>query len=539
VITTGSSAWRSTNGGTSWTPVTIPDAAGESATITGVSPLKTGFAAVRANGGSASVYLSADGAAWHRSATLATASGAALTLGSVSGGPSGAVVTGEANGLVIAFISADGTTWTGTDPVGTTAAAQVSGVALTNSGRAVLAGTSGGTGSGGGQQPALSVIGAQGGPDHVNLAAVPGAESTGAEVSAIASASATDVAAGSADGAAALWTSADGGSAWTRGTGTTPGTLTRAGTNGLTSVAHGTAGWLAVGGALSGASGNAGAASGNPAPAAGPPVVLGSAAGTTWTAEDGEAAFTGNGVVTAGVAAGPGGNVIVGRQVMNGQSIAVTWFSQGLTGWQRGSDAQPGALEGGGNLRMNAVTATARGFAAVGSDGTKPAAWQSANGRSWSKVPLPLPSGTVRANLSYVAANGATVAAAGTAATGSGQQVPFAAISANGGASWSQVLLPIPQNDSGAATVTALTAAGGGFTATGTSGQNVIVWLTAKGSTSSASWTAASPNVKGLSGPGTQAITGLASSGTTLTGVGFTATAATYAPTIWQAPVRG
>jgi hypothetical protein len=190
---------------------------------------------------------------------------------------------------------------------------------------------------------------------------------------------------------------------------------------------------------------------------------------------------------------------------------------------------------------MNAVTATAKGFVAVGSAGMRPAAWLSASGRTWSAVAVPAPAGAVRAELRYVAANGDTVAADGIATTAAGQRIPFAAVSANGGATWSQTLLPVPKG--GAATVTALAAAGGGFTATGTYGQpgaqDVVLWLLPGGAAPTTAWTAATPDGTGLAGPGTQAITALTGSGTTLTGVGFAATAATEEPTIWQSPVRG
>ena len=46
------------------------------------------------------------------------------------------------------------------------------------------------------------------------------------------------------------------------------------------------------------------------------------------------------------------------------------------------------------------------------------------------------------------------------------------------------------------------------------------------------------PGRAGLASPGVQAITGLAVSGRTLTGVGFTATPAGEQPTLWQAPIR-
>ena len=98
------------------------------------------------------------------------------------------------------------------------------------------------------------------------------------------------------------------------------------------------------------------------------------------------------------------------------------------------------------------------------------------------------------------------------------------------------------------ASATALTAAGGGFTATGTYGlpgqTDVVIWTLPAGAAEGAAWTEVAPQGTGLAGPGMQAITALTATGATLTGVGFTATsAATSAsmltePTIWQSPVR-
>ena len=362
-------------------------------------------------------------------------------------------------------------------------------------------------------------------------------------VNAVASSGATEVAAGSAGGSPALWRSIDGGSTWARAAGATPAVLGGAGQNQLASVTHGPSGWLAVGGGTT-AKGTAtagdGTTGGGAAGVTGRPVVVGSADGKTWTSANGEGAFTGNGLVTSAAAAGPAGYVIVGRQASSGGSIAAAWYSRGLTGWRVATDARAGALEGDGDRQMNAVTATAKGFVAAGSAGTRPAAWLSASGRTWSAVVLPLPAGAARAELRYVAASGNTVAAAGTATTAGGRQVPFAAVSANGGASWSETLLPVPEG--GAAEVTALTGAGGGFTATGTYGrpgaQDVVVWLLPGGAAPAAAWTAATPEGMGLTGQGTQAITALTCVGATLTGVGFAATAASEEPTIWQSPVR-
>jgi hypothetical protein len=351
-----------------------------------------------------------------------------------------------------------------------------------------------------------------------------------AQARAIASSSTSEVAAGSAGREPAAWASSDGGATWTRAT----GMAGRAG-NELTSVVHGAAGWLAVGGSgTQGRHGQSGPLSGGP-PAGGPPLVEGSVGGTAWTEADGEGTFSGNGLVTAAAAAGPAGYVIVGRQSVSGQTTAAAWYSRSLTGWAQAGDAGTGDLQGDGNRQMNAVTAAARGFTAVGSSGNRPAVWRSASGRAWAETTLPLPSGAARAALGYVAASGASVTAAGTATSPAGQPVPFTAVSPNGGVSWKLEMLPLPRLAS-AASVTALTATGRGFTATGIYGQHVIVWAKAG---RQASWTEAAPAVRGLSGPGTHEITALSSSGTTLTGVGFSATAATESPTLWQTPLRG
>ena len=523
---TASGVWRSANGGTTWTAVTVPAGGGASATIAGLAPLRGGFVAVRSapDGGAtgAAVYTSANGTAWQQSAALRTADGSPLTLGPVSGGPGGAVVTGQAHGLDIAFLSPDGTTWTGTDPAGTATAEQVSGVALTAAGQAVFSGTS--TATAAEQQPVLTLIGAQGAARQVNIAAIPGAVTAELAVNAIAASGTTQVAAGSADGLPALWVSTDGGSTWTRAAGAAQAVLGRPGVEQLTGVAHGAAGWLAVGGGATAAQG---------------PVVVGSTDGRTWTALDGVAAFAGQGQVVTAAAADPAGYVIAGHQLMGGRTVAAVWDAPGLTGWQRAAIALPAT----GDSQLNAVTATGKGFVAVGSAGTRAAAWLSPTGRTWSLVTVPQPAGAASAQLDFVAANGTTVAATGTEVTAAGQRVPFAAVSADGGTTWTLDELPAPPAARGTATgVTALAAAGSGFTATGTYGtpgsQDVVIWTLAARAAAGTAWTAASPDGMGLAGPGTHAITALAGAGSTLTGVGYVATPAAEEPTIWQSPVR-
>jgi hypothetical protein len=466
------------------------------------------------------VYRSPDGTAWTFAATLGTQAG--FVAGMVNGGPDGAAVVGQAGPALTAFTSADGATWGPASAYGSAASQEITGVAVAAGGAVVATGTI--TGDPDRRQSAITVLDPQvqgSAPSRVDVAAIPGAADPELAVNAIAAANGRHVAVGSANGYPAVWTSTDGGSTWTRAVGQPAAALNRPGIQQLTSVTYGPAGWLAVGGVT--------------AVAAQHPVVVGSAtgpaAGTAWQAADGEAAFAQPGLVTEQAAAGPAGYVIVGYQAVSGRLEAAAWWSPGLTGWHRaGGTPNPGATE------MTGVTAGPHDFVAVGAAGNQAAAWTSPDGRNWSRVGLPRPVGAARAVLQKVASDGRTVVAVGTALTTAGQQVPFAATSSDGGASWAESALPVP---SGRAFVTALAATGRGFVATGTFGataarQDVVVWTSADGS----AWQAATPPGQGLAGPGIHAITALSASGGTLTGVGFTASPVGEEPVFWQSPVR-
>jgi hypothetical protein len=299
--------------------------------------------------------------------------------------------------------------------------------------------------------------------------------------------------------------------------------LERPGEQQLTSVADGAAGWVAVGGVTRGAPQH--------------PVVVVSAEGSIWATADTEPAFSQGGLFTQQVAATAKAYVIVGYQeIAPGRVIAAAWSSVGLNHWLRATDATAGALDGAGDRQMLAVTGTPDGFTAVGRFGSQPAAWTSADGKQWRGITLPVPSGAARAVLLHVAASGRTVVAVGMEQTPAGDLLPFSARSADAGATWTETALPVP---SGVAQVTALAAAGGMFTATGSFGttpghQDVVVWTSADG----VSWKAVTPAGIGLAGPGIQAITGLTVSGSTLTGVGFTASPTSEQPLFWQSPIR-
>jgi hypothetical protein len=525
-------AWLSADGGVTWAPVAgMATGHGAQPQAGAVAAAGRGFVLLRpatvAKRPAVDVFSSPNGLAWTFRATLGAPAG--FTAKMANGGPDGVAVTGQAGRNLTAFASADGQTWHQARPFGVAAAEDVSGVALAPDGAVVAAGIGDAPD---GRQPVITLTGVGTAARRVDIAKIPGAVEPQVAVNSIAAQGSTQVAVGSANGYPAAWTSGNGGSTWNRAVGALPAVFGRPGSQRLTSVTHGPMGWLAVGDVEAAAPEH--------------PVVVVSADGTSWQAADGERVFGASGLFTEQAAANARGYVIVGhqnvRQVQNGRVVvarteAAVWWSATLTGWQRGGDATAGALDGTGDRQMNAVTASGSGFVAVGSHGDQPSAWTSADGgRTWRQADLPMPVGSTRAVLEHVASAGRVVAAVGTAVTTTGQAVPFAASSANGGASWAESALPVPAD---LTSVTALVAAGGTFTATGTYGstpghQNVVVWTSANGS----AWRAAEPAGKGLTGPGIQAITGLAVAGSTLTGVGFTASPGGEQPVFWQAPVR-
>jgi hypothetical protein len=390
------------------------------------------------------------------------------------------------------------------------------------------------SGGGGGNGVAPSALAAGFPPARLAGASFTGTGKTSGTsrviLDAIGASAGTEVAAGAANGGPALWVSADGGSDWTQAEIGGPAPLRSAGTGELAGVAHGRAGWVAVGTTLT---------------AAGGPLVVSSPDARTWTAAGGIAGLPAGSAVAAAVAAGPAGYVIVGHKSAgrNG-AVAAAWYAPGLSGWRSA------AITGAAGQLMNAVTVTAGGFAAVGSAGTSAAAWLSADGRSWRQVSLAEPAGAARAALEYVAANGASLVAAGTEFTASGTSSPFAEVSADAGATWTAVQLPVPANGQGTGTtVTALTAAAGGFTATGTyltaAGPEVVVWTLPPGTpvTTRTGWSAMTPSMTPQNSGQTDAnaenaITALTADGATLTGVGFTIGPKASGPTLWQSPVR-
>ncbi len=113
--THGTAVWRSTNGGSTWAPVTVPGGHGATPSMAGLAVAGSTFVAIRqaqAQGRAAAVaFTSPDGRTWKFGATITGPGHAALTVRSVGGGPAGAVIAAAGGGAVLAFTSATGASW--------------------------------------------------------------------------------------------------------------------------------------------------------------------------------------------------------------------------------------------------------------------------------------------------------------------------------------------------------------------------------------------------------------------------------------------
>jgi len=309
-------------------------------------------------------------------------------------------------------------------------------------------------------------------------------------VNSIATAAGTRLAVGSADGHPAIWRRAANGT-WTLVSAATPALFQRPGMESLTSVAHGPAGWIAVGEVASGSTQQ--------------PVVITSPDGVTWQAVTGTAPFAAPGTFVMAVTASQNGYVVVGRQVSGGRTFAALWWSGDLRNWVTGSNGGlDGRLE---SSAVYAVGATTTGFVAAGAHGGGHTIWTSADGKTWSIYDVPKPPGATNALLSQVAVNGSRVVTAGYV-VGKAGDIPVVVVSTDGGTHWQQILLSAPN---GLGSISTLTAAGNGFVAAGEAGPagatHAVTWTSPDGLT----WSAATPVSAGQ-------ITALTATGSTVSG---------------------
>jgi hypothetical protein len=494
---TYSGAWLSTDGGAAWTRVSIPVSNGAGNTISGLAADGSGLIAVRPGGtsdGTASgeAYFSPTGLAWQDAGTINASAG--WRPGVVKGTDGGFVVTGQtASGRMVAYTSTGtGIAWRPTRSLGHSPDESVTSATLAPDGTVVAVGAT--RASAIGQRPVFLEATTTGG---VRPVSVPGGVVAERWVNAtVASPDGVMVAVGSADGYPAAWQGTPGGG-WRLVTSESLASAYQ-GLTSLISVTHGASGWLAVG-----------------APG---PVVLASQDGTTWRRAAGGIAEDLGAVSAITTTAGPAGYSIAGRPAgPESASTADVWWSRNLTSWTRAQDMNVTS----GSTQVLAVAPEPHGFVSAGSHDERPAVWTTTDGRLWTTIVLAMPvtgEEVSSAVLRQVAVNGDRVVALGQANTANGP-VPFAELSADGGASWRQVSFGPPGPGT---VVTALTAYRGGFAAAGTYGapgqQAVVTWTSAGGTT----WTSAPV---GRLGDGSGVITSLASSGPAVTAFGSVATA--------------
>ncbi len=489
-----SASWLSTDGGSAWTPVTIPADHGAAA-ISGLGSDGSGLLAVRAgqasDGGPDGVaYFSQNGSAWQYAGTIDAAGGWSPNV--VKGSTDGFVVTGTTtDGQIVAYTSGGSSgTWRSTASLGQAAAESVDGATLGSGGTVIAVGaTSGGTIS---RRAVFEEATRAGIVRPVSPTSAAGALVPELAANGLAAADGQEIAVGSADGYPSVWRLAAGGNSWTLVS--TPSLAPGGqGLSALTSVTHGPAGWLAVG-----------------APG---PVVLTSADSMSWQRASGAIAGNLAGAVAVTAAANSSGYVIAANATPSGSAGPELWWSPNLTSWTRANAMSDTS----GSNQVQAVTADAHEFMAVGSDGGHPAVWTTTDGETWTTIVLDLPPGASDAVLQQVAIDGDRVVAFGQETTPDGTK-PFAELSADAGASWQRIPFGSPGT-----VVTALTAGSGGFTAASESGQpgqqDARVWTSA----TAATWTP--DQVGGLSGGGVHEITALISSGSAVLGIGSIATA--------------
>jgi len=503
--------WRSTDGGRTWGQVALPVRHGATRGLAGLAANGTTFLAVRpgrteAGHQDAVAYVSARGSRWRYVGKLAPPRRTSMQVTTVAGNSGGFAVAGVTHSGQVAFFSAHGRRWQQIADPGS----GVAGLTAGPGGRVVVAGNQPGSAR---TRPYLLVTGG-GGRRPVGQSVLAAAATPDITVNALATAGRTRVAAGAAGGAPALWLASPGGR-WSPADVLLP-TSWRSGA--LVSVVRGGSGWLTVGQA------------GTRAPYQ--PVILTSARGASWAPAPGSGPLTAPGTSLTAAAAGPAGYVVTGSTLAGGKPAPAAWFSADLNTWARASLTAPGT-----SGQLLAVTAARSGFVAVGAAGSSPALWTSPGGSAWRLRALPRPPGAASAVLTRVTATGAKVVATGYESRGvaAGPEVPFAAVSADGGRTWRESMLPAPP---GPAVVTALTAAGHGFVAVGHTGPprrpGMLAWWSSDGLT----WKYAGLAGRGLPGPFVMQINALSAENGTLTGAGFAAGTAAEHPVLWHARYR-
>ncbi|GAA4234913.1 hypothetical protein GCM10022254_40930 [Actinomadura meridiana] len=512
-------AWRSTNGGRTWSPAKIPAPKGTRGLQVGGG--RAGLVAVReVKSGKTTygqVFTSADATEWQKAGKIQS-SGYQYVQQLLAADTGYAGIAQRGRDLMVVR-SEDGRSWKAAGTLPLTSGRALLGATVSGE-QAILVGRDSGDGD---LNAVLAVRDARGGEIPVDPLKISGAFRKDQTVTAVGGTDGQAVAVGSTGGDAAVWTSSDG-SAWQRARFSSG--IARPALQRLSAVAHGGAGWLAVG-------------DGGGSPRK--PLVVTSADGNVWQPADTGSVFESKGSLplsTYGAAAGPAGYVVVGDDGPSGS----IWYSRDLKVWQRGGGVERNDLTAtsNGNRWVRAAAGGAFGFVAVGgmlkpgTPGGRPAMWASPDGKKWRLQELKLPSGLTQGWLTHVAAKGNVLVATGEGTDSSGEAV-FCLVSSDGGKTWQDGKLPAP-GSKGSVRVTAVTATSRSFTMAGTTGgtggADVVTWTSSDG----ASWESSTPTGDGLSGPGRQEITGLASFKDRLLGVGRNVATSGEQPVLWSRP---
>jgi hypothetical protein len=534
--------WRSTNGGATWRPVKVPVSHGAAPGLAGLAASGSAFAAIRpgrerTGRRDAVVYVSGTGATWRYASRLTAGRRAPLHVITVAASGQGFAVSGTTGVSRVAFFSPAGRGWHKTPNQGRSGRTIVAAVTAAPGSVIVAAGAERQPGASATPYLLLAGAGPRARRTEVGQAVLAAAATHAVTVNSLAAAGGEQVAAGSANEAPTLWWAGAGGH-WAPAMASLPASWSA---GSMTSVAHGGAGWLAIG--------RAGPLGSPAAPAPSVPVVLTSPDGRAWRPAAGAQPFAAAGTTLAQAAAGASGYVVVGSVAgAGGTPAAAAWHSAGLGTWTRAAVA---AVTGQAGMagQMLAVTAGRTGFVAVGAVGSAPAVWISPAGSSWQPATLPLPAGAASAVLTRVTALGGRVVAVGSASptAGAGQQgagwrgqgqqstIPFAAVSTDGGRTWHERVLP---GAAGPSAVTALTTAGSGFVAAGVTGpvgsQAAVGWWSPDG----LNWRRGAALARGPAAPGFTQITALSARDGVLTGAGYAVTRSGEHPVRWLARYR-
>lgn len=509
--------WYSDDGGWTWEDAKVPAPPGTSGLTIGGG--QAGFLAVREIRKGSDVhgqaFTSADGKSWDKAGELKTGGYQRVRRLLGTSGGYVAVLRGKSGAVVLR--SDDGKSWESAGSAPIDAKHAVFETAATP-GATVIVGRDF---TGEDTDATLAVRDAKGTEVPADPAKIPGFESPDRTVIAVATGAGRTVAAGSTDGDAALWTSGDG-RAWTRAQGQGDA-LAGTGRRRLFGLAYGGKGWLAIGYGHQRR-----------------PLVVTSGDGARWKAVDAGSAFKpSQGTAVLATAAGPAGYAIVG---IDGPSAAA-WSSSDLGSWKRAKGAGRDDLDAkqGSNQVMHTVAGGGFGFVAAGgrldpavrnAPRLRPVVWTSSDGGAWKLRQLALPPGLTEGSLQHVVAKGNTLVALGDGRKGAARTT-LAYLSTDGGTSWQEA----PLKATADTVFTAATAVPGGFTVAGTTGRpgsaDVVLWTSADGRT----WRSESPRKAVLGARGDQQITGLATIGSALLGVGLTADQRGEQPILYRKPL--